>query len=174
MKQFFKFAFASCLGVFLSMIVLFFVFGIGASSIASSMDKTEKVKANSVLRINLKNQIPERTNNVENESFSLEQNDIWGVHDISYAIEEAANDKNIKGILLDMSMLQAGSVTRGEIRDAILKFKESGKFIHAYAKNYSQGAYHLASAADKIYVNPLGGIDFKGYGANIMFYNRAL
>ncbi len=174
MKQFVKFAFASCLGVFLAMLALFFVFGIGASSIASSMNKTEKVKANSVLRIKLTNQIPERTNNVENESFSLEQNDIWGVHDITHAIEKAGSDSNIKGILLDLSMVQAGSVTRSEIRDAILKFKESGKFIHAYAKNYTQGAYHLASAADKVYVNPLGGIDFKGYGANIMFYKNML
>jgi len=174
MKQFFKFAFASCLGVFLSMILLFLVGGVGVSSIISGMDKTESAKANSVLRIELNGQIPEKTNNVEGESFSLEPKDVWGVHDISYAIEQASEDSNIKGILLDVSMLNAGSVTRSEIRESIEKFRESGKFVHAYAKNYTQGAYHLASAADKVFVNPLGGIDFKGYAANIMFYKGML
>jgi len=174
MKQFFKFAFASCLGVFLAMIAFFMIGGIGVSSIVSGMNKTEKVKSNSVLHVKLDNQIPEKTNNVEAESFSLEPKDIWGVHDITYAIEQAAEDSNIKGILLDVSMLSAGSVTRSEIRESIEKFRESGKFVHAYAKNYSQGAYHLASAADKVFVNPLGGIDFKGYAANIMFFTGML
>jgi len=175
MKQFFKFTFASCLGVFLSMMLLFMVFGVGISSLISKgMNETKSPKSNSVLRLKLNNAIPEKTNNVENESFSLEQKDIWGVHDIAYAIENATDDSNIKGILLDVDMLQAGSVTRSEIRDAILKFKESDKFIYAYAKNYSQGAYHLASAADKVFVNPLGGIDFKGYAANIMFFKNML
>jgi len=174
MKQFFKFTFASCLGVFLSMILLFLVFGVGISSFSQNINKSPSPKSNSVLRLKLDNAIPEETNNIENESFTLEQHDIWGVHDIVYAIEKAANDSNIKGILLDVDMLLAGSVTRSEIRDAILKFKESGKFVIAYAKNYSQGAYHLASTADKVYVNPLGGIDFKGYGANIMFFKNML
>ncbi len=174
MKQFFKFAFASCLGVFLAMVALFLVGGAGLSSIVSGMNKSESAKSNSVLHIELKNQIPERTNNVEAESFSLEPKDVWGVHDISYAIEQAAEDSNIKGILLDVSMLSAGSVTRSEIRESIEKFQESGKFVHAYAKNYTQGAYHLASVADKVFVNPLGGLDFKGYAANIMFYKGML
>ena len=176
MKQFFKFTFASCLGVLLSMIALFFLLAMIGGGIAEGFNKTKTTKSNSVLRIQLKNQIPEKTNNVETGfSFTDPNNsNIWGVHDISYAIEQAAEDNNIKGILLDFSMIQAGSVTRGEIRDAMLKFKESGKFIYSYAKNYTQGAYHLASTADKVYVNPLGGIDFKGYGANIMFYKNML
>jgi protease-4 len=176
MKQFFKFTFASCLGVLLSMIALFFLLAMIGGGIAEGFNKTKKTKSNSVLRLQLKDQIPEKTNNVET-GFSISDpnnSNIWGVHDISYAIEQAAEDNNIKGILLDFSMIQAGSVTRGEIRDAILKFKESGKFIYSYAKNYTQGAYHLATTANKVYVNPLGGIDFKGYGANIMFYKNML
>ncbi len=176
MKQFFKFTFASCLGVLLSMIALFFLLVTIGGGIAESFNSTKKTKSNSVLRLQLKNQIPEKTNNVET-GFSIadpNNSNIWGVHDIAYAIEQAAEDSNIKGILLDFSMIQAGSVTRGELRDAILKFKESGKFIYSYAKNYTQGAYHLASSADKVFVNPLGGIDFKGYGANIMFYKNML
>jgi len=177
MKQFFKFTFASCLGVFLAFVALFFVLiPIVGGSLASAFDSKKKVKSNSVLRIQLNNAIPEKTNNVET-SFSFSDpanNNVWGVHDISYAIEQAAEDNNIKGILLDFSMIQAGSVTRSELRESILKFKESGKFIYSYAKNYTQGAYHLASTADKVFVNPLGGIDFKGYGANIMFYKNML
>lgn len=177
MKQFFKFTFASCLGVFLAFVALFFVLiPIVGGSLASAFDSKKKVKSNSILRIQLNKAIPEKTNNVETSfSFSDPANsNVWGVHDISYAIEQAAEDNNIKGILLDFSMIQAGSVTRSELRESILKFKESGKFIYSYAKNYTQGAYHLASTADKVFVNPLGGIDFKGYGANIMFYKNML
>jgi len=177
MKQFFKFTFASCLGVFLAFVALFFVLiPIVGDSLASAFDSRKKVKSNSVLRIQLNKAIPEKTNNVET-TFSISDpanSNVWGVHDISYAIEQAAEDNNIKGILLDFSMIQAGSVTRSELRESILKFKESGKFIYSYAKNYTQGAYHLASTADKVFVNPLGGIDFKGYGANIMFYKNML
>lgn len=176
MKQFIKFTTASCLGVFLSMILLFFVFSSIAGALSSGFNKTKKTKSNTVLRLKFDNPIPEKTNNVETSfSFSDPNNsNVWGVHDMSHAIEQAAEDNNIKGILLDFSMVQAGSVTRGELRNAILKFKESGKFIYSYAKNYTQGAYHLASTANKVYVNPLGGIDFKGYGANIMFYKNML
>ncbi len=177
MKQFFKFTFASCLGVFISFIALFFVLiPLVGGSLASAFDSKKSVKSNSVLRIQLNNVIPEKTNNVEsNFSFAdPANNNVWGVHDISYAIEQAAEDNSIKGVLLDFSMIQAGSVTRSELRESIVKFKESGKFIYSYAKNYSQGAYHLASTADKVFVNPLGGIDFKGYGANIMFYKNML
>lgn len=176
MKQFFKFTFASCLGVLLSMMALFFlIFTIG-SGLASGLNEVKTVKSNSVLRIQLNNQIPEKTNNVET-GFSLadpSNSNVWGLHDITYAIEKAADDNSIKGILLDFSMVEAGSVTRSELRKSILKFKESGKFIYSYAKNYSQGAYHLASTASKVYINPLGGMDFKGYGANIMFYKNML
>ena len=174
MKDFFKFAFASCLGVFLAGIFFTLVFGVGLGSMVKGMNKTESIKSNSVLKLSLADMIPEKTNNVANQEFSLENKKVLGVHEIVDAIEYAKDDKNIKGILLDLSMVQAGAVTRSELRDALMEFKTSEKFVYAYSKNYMQGAYHLASVADKVYVNPLGSLEFKGYAANIMFYKKML
>lgn len=174
MKEFFKYAFASCLGVFLAGLFLTLVFGVGVSSMVSGLKKSKTIKSNSVLRLNLTDLIPEKTNNVANQQFSLEDKKVLGVHEIVDAIEYAKDDKSIKGILLDLSMVQAGSVTRSELRDALLDFRESDKFVYAYSKNYMQGAYHLASAADKVYVNPLGSLEFKGYAANVSFYKKML
>ena len=174
MKQFFKFATASCLGVFLAGIVLILVFGVGVGSMVSSLNKKPTIKSNSVLKLDLTQPIPEKTNNTESQEFSLENNSIVGVHDMVKAIEQAKTDSKIKGILLDLSFVQAGTVTRKELRDALIDFKESDKFIYAYSKNYFQNAYHLATAADKIFLNPLGSVEFGGYAANISFYKRML
>ncbi len=174
MRQFFKFAFASCLGVFLAGLFLTLVFGVGLGSMVKNMNKTATVKTNSILKLDLMQPIPEKTNNIENQEFSLENNSIVGVHDMVDAIEHAKTDSKIKGILLDLSFVQAGTVTRSELRDALIDFKESDKFVYAYSKNYFQNAYHLATAADKIYLNPLGSIEFGGYAANISFYKKML
>ena len=174
MRQFFKFAFASCLGVFLAGLAMTLVFGVGIGSMVSNMDKTAPVKTNSILKLDLMQQIPEKTNNVANQEFSLENNSVLGVHDMVNAIENAKTDSKIKGILLDLSFVQAGTVTRKELRDALIDFKESDKFVYAYSKNYFQNAYHLATAADKIFLNPLGSIEFGGYAANISFYKKML
>ena len=172
MKQFFKFTFASCLGVILASLAITLIFGVSVGTMASSMGKSKSISSNSVLLLNLDQPIPEKTNNVANQEFSLEPQSVIGVHEIVNAIEHAKDDKKVKGILLDLSSISAATVTRTEIRDALEDFKESEKFIYSYSKSYSQGAYHLASVADKIYLNPLGFLEFKGYAANIMFFKK--
>ena len=174
MKQFFKFAFASCLGVFLAGLAMTLVFGVGLGSMVKNMNKTAPVKTNSILKLNLAQPIPEKTNNLPNQSLDLENTSIVGVHDMVEAIENAKTDSKIKGILLDLSFVQAGTVTRTELRDALIDFKDSDKFVFAYSKNYAQNAYHLATAADKIFLNPLGSVEFGGYAANISFYKKMM
>lgn len=169
MRQFFKFVFASCLGVFIATIALFF-FGIfTVAGLAGSAEEAsvKEVKDNSVLELKLENPIPELTDNVEKSPF--ESKKTAGLRDIVQSIERAAHDDKIKGILLNTRYVATGFATTSAIRDAILDFKKSGKFIYAYADSYSQSAYYLASAADSIMLNPNGDIDFKGFAAEIPF-----
>ena len=176
MNQFFKFVFASCLGVFLASIALcalsfFIMVGIAGSGNKQTVD----VKSNSVLHLKLNNPIPEQTNNLEMNPFDLSQQEILGINDIVASIEHAKEDKKIEGILLDLgTQLSAGFASSTTIRNALIDFKDSGKFILAYSKNYSQGTYYLASTADKVYLNPLGGIDFHGIAATVPFFKEML
>jgi protease-4 len=97
-----------------------------------------------------------------------------GLNEILQTIEKATKDDNIKGILLETKMLQCGPATVQEIRDALLKFKSSGKFIVSFADSYSQSAYYLATVADKIYMNPEGIIELKGLVAGSLYFKKTL
>src|SRR5690606_20934713 len=98
----------------------------------------------------------------------------FGLNDILKRIEGAKDDDRIKGIYLDLSAVSASFATLQEVRDALLDFKESGKFIIAYSEGYTQRAYYLASTADKIYVNPEGTVDFRGLASQTMFLKGTL
>ena len=173
--NFFKSLLASCLGVILATIVLFFVgSAIIGGLISSATDKEVSVKPNSVLNLNFKDAIPDKTDNTETDNFSLKDGKMYGVTDIVKTIEIAAKDDDIKGIFLDMSSLSMGKATASTLRAALLDFKKNGKFITAYAENYAQNTYYLASAADKVYLHPLGDIDFRGFAAQIPFFKDML
>ena len=146
------------------------------SDISSKKERTVKIKSNSVLHIKLDSKIVERAskNPFEGLNFSNLDNRPMGLNEIVDNLENAKNDNNIKGIYLDMSAIPAGIGTIEEIRNAMLDFKKSGKFVVAYSEGYSQGAYYLATVADKIYLNPEGMVDFKGLSTQIMFFKKLL
>jgi protease-4 len=176
MKDFFKFVFASCLGVTLSGIALFFI---GSSAVAglvseASGENKAAAKPNSVLNISLKNQIPEKTNNVQADQFQLEMDNILGVHDIVHSINHAKTDDNIQGIMIDLTNASLGQANAAYLRKTIDEFKESGKFVLAYAPTYSKGTYYLASAADQVYINPFSVMEFDGFAASIPFFKGML
>lgn len=178
MKDFFKMMLASMTGCLLSIVLLFVIILILFSVIVSSM-KTEQVevKANSVILIDLKNAITERTseNPFENMNFSsMSLDKAIGLNNILRTIKYAASDEKISGILLDISDVNAGYATVDAIRNQIDSFKNSGKFVYAYGDNLSQRAYYLATVADKIYLNPEGSIEFKGIYMQTMFFKKAL
>ncbi|MEY3249289.1 MAG: hypothetical protein RL742_1332 [Bacteroidota bacterium] len=176
MNQFFKFLFASCLGTFLALFLLFFI-GFGAiASLAGSASEKQKVEipANSVLELRLEQNIPEKTNNLPMDPFTLEQDDVLGLTDMVKAIQQAKEDPDIKGIYLDASVVTAGKATSSVLRNALTEFKSSGKFIIAYAPYYTQNAYYMASVADSVLINPLGAVDFRGYSSMIAFYKDML
>lgn len=167
---------ASCLGVLLAGIALFgILFMVGASAASSAMNKKSVVKTNSVLKLTLKDPIPELTGNAPSTGgFELETKKVVGLHDLIAALEHAKTDDKIKGLLLDVSSVGTGRAGASNLRDAIIDFKESGKFVYAHSTYYTQGTYYLASVADKLYVHPLGGVDFLGFAATIPFLKDML
>lgn len=178
MKQFFKFMFASFAGTFLTIIVVFLLFaGMIASLIALSGDEEVKVKNNSILHIAWKTQILDRASDNPFENFdfaTMTSNKPVGLYDILNNIEKAGKDSRIDGIFLDMESLPAGMATSEEIRNKLLEFKETGKFIVSYGNSYTQKAYYLASVSDEIYLNKEGMILFKGLQAQLMFFKNML
>jgi len=174
MAQFIKFVFASCLGVIIASMVIVFG-GIGMiSALASQGEAPEQVSDNSVLTIDFDNTIPEKTNNLEMDPFDFANDRILGVHDIIKSIEYAKTDDRIKGIFIEADGIPAGFTTATAVRDALIDFKTSGKFIVAYSDYYTQGAYYMVSVADEIYVNPLGMVDFRGFAAQVPFFKDML
>lgn len=181
MKQFFKFMFASMLGFGLSIFLLVVLFIAIIAGIAGSMeDKKEvDVKDNSILRITLNHPVQERTskNPFENINFGNNNEDgnpAIGLNDILKSIHHAKKDDKIKGIFLDLSLVQSGMANAEEIRNALIDFKKSKKFIVAYGEIYTQGSYYLASVADKIYLNPSGDMLFNGFSSTSLYMKSAL
>ncbi len=174
MRKFLQFTLASCLGVILASIVVFGISAMVIGRMVSKADSATKVKANTVLTLKFEGVIPEKTNNVPVNPYDFNTEKVLGLHDMIDAIEYAKTDDNIKGIYLNLSGMQTGRATAASLRDALLDFKSDGKFITAYSKYYTQGTYYIATAADKIYVNPIGGLDFRGFGAAIPFFKDML
>jgi len=177
-KKFWRVVFGTMVGFFLSMVVCFFLSIIFMLSIIASLTpKTSAIKDNSILKITLPNQIVERAipNPFEDMDMgAFATNTTTGLDDILNCLEKAAVDPKIKGIYLNVSSVIASPATVEEIRNALLQFKESGKFIFAYSDIYTQGAYYLATAADKIALNNKGDLAFKGLYSQILFYKGLL
>ncbi|MEI6765289.1 MAG: signal peptide peptidase SppA [Bacteroidota bacterium] len=178
MKQFFKFMFASMVGYLLVCIICGLFFFIMVASVASlSSKQVIQIKDKSILTLKLDQPIYERapSNPFQNFDFgSMKSMNNPGLDDILKSLKKAASDDRIKGIYLDITNIPSGIATIEEIRNALLEFKKSGKFIYAYSEGYSQGAYYLATAADKIFMNPEGFIIFKGLSAQMMFFKGTL
>lgn len=174
MKNFLKIIFGSCLGVVLAFVAVILIGSAIVGSIAAGADKGKEVKSNTVLHLELNEAIPEQTGNTEINFQEFSTTQKLGLHDIIHTINSAQEDDKIKGIYLDVTSVPLGSASATAIRDAVKEFKDSGKFVLSYSKSYSQGGYYLASVADKVYVNPLGGVDFRGYGAVISFLKEML
>lgn len=179
MKQFFKFMFASMLGMTLTIILGFLlIIGIIGGIVASAGNKPiTYVSDNSVLHIELKEEIKDRSSNNPFDNFdfnSFQTKEILGMNDIKESLEKAKTDNKIKGIFLNVSSVKTGMANLEEIRKALLDFKESDKFIIAYSEGYSQGAYYLSTVANKVYLNPVGEMSFQGLTSQIMFFKEAL
>jgi len=177
MKAFFSSLLASILGFFISLFLMFLFFFAVIAIIASSAKKQVSVSANSVLTLTLDQPIPEKPSENPLGKFSGLIDDLKipvSLKTIIDNIHRGKEDKNIKGIYLDLSILPAGLSTVEEIRNALIDFKKSGKFIYAYSEVYTQKAYYLSSVADSIFINKQGMFVFAGFNSEEMFLKGTL
>jgi protease-4 len=175
MKNFLSSLLATLVGLIIMTLVFFFIFmGIIA---ASTSKEVPEVKENSLLLAKFNAQIKDRANEDPFAQFlsgNFMNVDMMGLDQILKDLDKAEADENIEGIFLRLGAISAGTSTLGEIRDALLDFKQSGKFIYAYADAYTQKSYYLATAADSIFMAPAGMFLFNGLSAEVMFYKEAL
>ncbi len=175
MKNFLSSLLATLVGLLIMTLVVFLIFmGIIA---ASTSKEVVEVNENSLLVAKFNKQIIDRADKnplSKLMSGSFAYNDVMGLDQILKDLEKAKADDNIKGIFLRLSNVPSGSATLGEVRDALLDFKTSGKFIYAYADIFTQKSYYLATVADSIFMTPEGMFMFTGLSAEATFYKNAL
>jgi protease-4 len=151
--------------------------GIIASIVSFAGKETVTVEKNSLLYIKFDQPIQERSTNNPFEKIdfrTFKSKEAPGLNDILKNLKKAESDNKIKGIFLDLSIVPARISTLQVIRQALLDFKKTNKFIYSYAEVYSQGTYYIASIADKVYINPQGYFLFKGLAAQSLFFKGAL
>jgi protease IV len=178
MKNFLVYTLATITGIILASIIFFVITLASLSALVASADKTVAISENSILVLKGGVPVPDRGNpnpwagfDIINMSFTTTP----GLNEILENIEKAQTDDKIKGILIENGILSSGWATTTEIRNALIKFRESGKFVLAWGDYVlTQEGYFLSTAADKIYLNPGAMMEFKGLSGEVMFYKKAL
>lgn len=173
MGNFIKNVFTVVVGLFIFLIISFLGLLFIISMIASDGDVG--LKSDSVLKLKLDKEIVERESEKLFSAGSLiPTGSTIGLIDLKEAIELAKKEDKIKGIYLELSMVRGGFASLEEIRNALLDFKKSGKFIVAYGEAYSEGAYYIASVADKIFLPPSGIVELNGLESELVFFKGTL
>ncbi len=178
MKDFFKMLLATILGLIITPVLIGLIFLIVGVA-ALSKDSVPKISSESVLHLDLNCTISERASDNPFEKYVMPmpvfaQEKTIGLNTLSSILKHAKDDKNIKGIYLDISSVSAPLAIIEELRNHLLDFKESGKFIYCYSESLSQVSYYLASVSDKIFLHPQGMIDLRGLASEVFFFKGLL
>lgn len=175
MRQFLKYVLATIVGLMLfSFVGFLLLLGIGAAF--SSSDNKTIVSANSVLKLDLDKPIEERSSENPFSDFGpvRSSGEAIGLIELKQALKNAKEDNNIKGIYLQTESPAAGWASLEEVRNALIDFKQSKKFVYVYAETMTEKGYYLASVADKIYLNPAGDLEWNGLNAELSFFKGTL
>lgn len=174
MKDFMKVTLATMVGMLLFTVVTTVVTIVGLAGILASEGTSMPVEDNSILRIRLSGVMDERTtDNPTNYLLGTDDNGL-GLDRLLLAIDRASTSDKVKGIYLEGGPLSASPAMLQELRQALVKFKKSGKFIYAYGDTYTQGSYYVCSVADSLWLNPDGMVDWHGLASQPVFYKEAL
>lgn len=179
-RKFWRIVFGTMVGFILMNVIVSFIslllFVIVIAAVGTS--DISPVKENSILKIDLGKPIAEQSEenpfDIFGDEFSAYYQSSIGLDDILASIKHAGTDPKIKGIYINSPVVSCSWATLKEIHDALLEFKESGKFIYAYADNYSQGGYYLSSVADQVNMSTTGNITFKGIAMQVTFYKELI
>lgn len=170
MKDFIKNVLATMVGMFGFFIVMGVIGMMSIIGMIASGNAAQNVEKNSVFVLNLSGTISEQGSENPLSMFTGDNSLNSGLNDILSSIKKAKANDDIKGIYIEAGALATNYATLQEIRNALADFRKSGKWIVAYGDFYTQGAYYVASVADKVYINPKGIVDWHGIGAQTMFY----
>ena len=174
MKDFLKYTLATIVGLLACVIVISVISVVSIVGIAASAETATVINENSLFKLDLKGTVTERL--VENPFASLmsEEQTALGLDDILTSIQKAADNTYIKGIYLEAGGIIANPASTEEIRDALLRFKQTGKFIVAYGGNYTESDYYICSVADKVILNPQGLVDWHGVASQTIYFKDLL
>ena len=174
MKDFLKYVFATITGIILLTVVMGILGAISLVGLAASSASTTKVEENSVFTLMLSGQLDERVPSNPLASLTGQVSENLGLDDIINAIQKAKDNDDIKGIYIEAGAFSSDTPASAHaIREALLDFKKSGKWIVAYGDSYTQTTYYICSVADKLFLNPQGMVDWHGLGGE-MYYIKDL
>jgi len=175
MKDFLKYTLATIVGIIALSVIMGIFSVISLIGMIAASETTTVVKENSVLSITLDGALQERAKEDPFAQFTGQETGAMGLDDVLNAIEKAKDEENIKGIYIEAGMFSPDAPASSQaIRNKLVDFKESGKWIVAYGEQFTQSAYYICSAADKIYLNPQGMVDWHGMVSQPMFFKDLL
>lgn len=175
MKDFLKYTLATITGIFVFTLIVGAISLMGIVGMVAAGSATTDVQENTVFVINLSGQLQERSENDILGKVTGEAGSTIGLDDLLNNIKKAKENKNIKGIYIEAGLFSSDSYASLQaLRNALLDFKKSGKWIIAYGDTYTQATYYLASVSDKVYLNPSGQVDWHGLCSETTFYKNAL
>ena len=174
MKSFIKYTMATVVGIFLTMMLFTIISIISLAGMMATEGMSAPIKEKSILRLDLSGTLAERS---ESNPFAVlmgEENTALSLEDALLALDKAAKNENIIGVYLEGGSMGANPGMAQELRQALVEFKESGKWVVAYGDSYGRTAYYLSSVADSVLLNPEGNVDFGGMASQIMFYKDVM
>ena len=175
MKDFLKYTLATIVGIIALSVIMGIFSVISLIGMIAASETTTVVKENSVLSITLDGALQERAKEDPFAQFTGQETGAMGLDDVLNAIEKAKDEENIKGIYIEAGMFSPDAPASSQaIRNKLVDFKESGKWVVAYGEQFTQSAYYICSAADKIYLNPQGMVDWHGMVSQPMFFKDLL
>ncbi len=174
MKDFLKYTLASIVGLMACTIIITIISIVSIAGIAASSNTTTTVSENSLFKLELKGEVTERMIDNPFASLMSEEQTALGLNDVLSSIQKAAENEYIKGIYLEAGGIMANPASIEEIRNALVRFKQTGKFVVAYGDNYTESDYYICSVADKIILNPQGMVDWHGLASQTIYFKDLL
>ena len=174
MKSFVKYTFATVVGIFITLIIFSVISIVSVAGMIATQGVTAPIKEGSILRIDMAGELTERADENPFAALLGDMAATQSLEDALLALKKAAKSDKIKGVFLCGSSLATQPAMAQELRQALLEFKKSGKWIVAYGDSYSKTAYYLASVADSILLNPEGVVEFNGMATELMFYKDVM
>lgn len=174
MKSFIKYTMATVVGIFLTMTLFTIISIISLAGMMATEGMSAPIKEKSILRLDLSGTLAERSESNPFAALMGEENTALSLEDALLALDKAAKNENIIGVYLEGGAMGANPGMAQELRQALVEFKESGKWVVAYGDSYGKTAYYLSSVADSVLLNPEGNVDFGGMASQIMFFKDVM